>query len=138
MKDTPCDICDFELWLPIATLNVSTLSLYSDSRFPGRSILKLNRHVDALEDMEDSLLSQYMSDVKTAVNALKTVTGSKRINFSILGNTVSHVHAHLIPRYSELETFPGKSPWNDPRKLTSLSEEEEKDLIARILVELNI
>lgn len=72
------------------------------------------------------------------MNTLKTVTGSNRINFSILGNMVSHVHAHLIPRYPELETFSGKSPWNDPRKLTSLSEEEEQDLINRSLVGLNI
>lgn len=117
-----CETCGFELWNHIPEpLPVSSLGLYSDNRFPGRSILKLNTHKETLEDLEPELLTAFMLDVQKAVKVLKQVTGSNRINVAVLGNTVPHVHAHRIPRYPETETFPGKSPWNDPRPLQPLT-----------------
>jgi len=32
---------------------------------------------------------------------LKEVTGAFRINYEIHGNTVPHLHVHLIPRYMD-------------------------------------
>lgn len=124
-----CETCGFSLWNPIKNLSTSSLSLYDDGRFPGRCILKLNLHYEALEDIPNLLLNQYMADVKEAVNLIKQVTGSLRVNIAILGNTVPHVHAHLIPRYPENEQYPGKSPWNDQRLLFPLPELVKQDLL---------
>lgn len=127
-----CDECSFGLWLPIANLSTSSLGLYSDNRFPGRCILSLTEHYEALEDVPACLLNRFMDDVRNALTAIKKATGSQRVNFAILGNTVSHVHAHLIPRYPENEAFPGMSPWNDSRVKTSLDEVQEKGLVDAI------
>lgn len=116
-----CEVCGFELWLPTRKYPNSTLGLYNDARFPGRSILKLNEHHTEFESLPQKLLHSYMEEVQQAVQLLKEVTGSERVNISFLGNTVPHVHAHLIPRYPDIEQFPGKSPWNDPRKLATLN-----------------
>lgn len=108
---------------------VSTLGLYDDARFRGRSILMLNKHYENIEDLPVSLSSAYMEDIKLYVKVLKKALNVERVNVSILGNTVPHIHPHLVPRYPDQEQFPGKSPWNDPRPLSLLDAEDKSALI---------
>lgn len=129
---TPCPVCEFTLFNPIHAFGNSTLGLYDDARFPGRAILKLEQHYELLEDTPEDIITQFMADSRESILAIKQVTGVERVNFAILGNTVQHVHAHLIPRYPETETFPGKSPWNDPRSHTFLTTEQNHQLITQI------
>lgn len=131
-ETTPCTVCGFELWNPIANLNVSVLSLYDDARFPGRCILELEPHHEAVEEVELTLFNQYWSDIRLAIQAIKQTTGVERVNVAFLGNTVPHVHAHLIPRYPEQEQYPGKSPWNDPRATTPLPADKKNHLITTL------
>lgn len=128
----PCPECGFALFHPIGSFPGSCLGLYDDSRFPGRTILMANSHADHIEDMNEPDYLQFMLDIKSAVRILKQATGSKRINVSILGNTESHVHAHLIPRYPEGERYPGKSPWNDPRPHSVLSKSDKEVMVSAI------
>jgi diadenosine tetraphosphate (Ap4A) HIT family hydrolase len=127
-----CAVCGFTLWSPIASLTASHLSLYDDARFPGRSILMLDTHEENLEDVEEELLFNFMKDIQVASKALKQATGSERVNVAILGNTVAHVHAHLIPRFPDMEEFPHSSPWNDQREKTALDTNIKTTLIAKI------
>lgn len=105
-KDTPCIECGFELWIPLKKFSKTTLGLYNDARFPGRSILKLDDHYDQLDEVPETLLKEFWKDINTASKALKNTTRSERINIAILGNRESHVHAHLIPRYSLVDILP--------------------------------
>lgn len=131
-----CIECGFGLWKPIAELEVSEIGLYSDSRFPGRCILKLNEHMTQLEELDEGLLLLFMKDSQRAIKAILKSTDAQRVNFSILGNAEPHIHAHLIPRVPELEEFPNKSPWNDSRERTDLSLFDETKLIKSIQKEL--
>lgn len=128
----PCAVCSFHLWKQVAHLPHSTLGLYSDARFPGRSILQLDPHYEHLEEVPAAILSSYMTSLQTAVGTLRTVTGAARINVSFLGNSVAHLHAHLIPRWPAREALPGKSPWNDPRPPTPLAPAEEAALLKKL------
>lgn len=125
--------CDFVLFQPIHELKTSSLGLYNDSRFPGRCILKLNKHYDHLDEIPDPELYDFMVDVKKCVKVMKHVLQVDRVNFAILGNTVSHVHAHLIPRYPDAEKFPDKSPWNDDRVNETLTEQQLTVLCKNLL-----
>ena len=129
---SPCSTCNFELYNVIALLPNSTLGLYDDNRFPGRSILTLNKHYSHLEDIPDNELLMFMQEIKQAVASIKRTTKVDRVNIAILGNAVSHVHAHLIPRYPEQETFPNKSPWNDERELQPLNLLDKERLMDQI------
>ena len=131
-----CETCGFELWLPIASLAVADLALYSDGRFPGRCILKLRAHSESLEDLSDELGLDFLRDVKLASVAIRRATGAARVNFAVLGNTVAHVHGHLIPRFPDSESKPGSSPWDDPRPRAKLDSAREDELIAAIRREL--
>lgn len=96
-----CSSCAFELFSPIVEDSVSTLGLYDDARFWGRSILMLNKHYENIEDLPVSLSNAYMEDIKLYVKVLKKALNVERVNVSILGNTVPHIHAHLVPRYPD-------------------------------------
>ena len=127
-----CSTCGFELWLPISKLEVSTAGLYDDARFPGRTIVSLNEHQEHLEDLSSELLLQFMMDVQDTVWAIKAATSVERVNVAILGNAVSHVHAHLIPRYPEVEAKPQNSPWDDPRIKEKMDTEVKLEFIQKI------
>lgn len=129
---TPCLVCGFGLWQPISSLSVSHAGLYSDSRFPGRTIVTLDRHFDQLDEVPKFLLGEFMFDVQRVCKAIKHTTGAARVNVSILGNVETHVHAHLIPRKPLLEPFPDKAPWEDPRPKGELTAGQEHQLRAGI------
>jgi len=135
-----CGVCGFELWNPISptsALAVSELSLYDDARFAGRSILRLREHEESLDQLSPELASAFMADIQKVSRALRKVTGSERINVAILGNTVPHVHAHLIPRYAGDEQYPGKSPWDDPRPKATLQKDRRVELMIELARELS-
>jgi diadenosine tetraphosphate (Ap4A) HIT family hydrolase len=127
-----CKDCGFELWEPIAELSYSYLGLYNDARFPGRCILSLKEHWEDFSRLPYAQLCGFVSDAQQAAQAILKAIGERRINYAILGNTVPHVHFHIIPRYPEVEEQPNKAPWNDPRPLARLSNEEHRIVKAKI------
>ena len=131
IQDTPCQ-CGFSLWNPIAQTEHSSLGLYDDARFPGRSILRLKNHYDSMEDVPMEVLMNFMQDVQAASSAIRATTGAARVNVAILGNRDPHVHAHLIPRFPDKEQFPDCSPWNDLREKTALPAESRISIMSSI------
>lgn len=116
-----CGSCAFNLWLPVADLSVSTLGLYSDVRFPGRCLLAYTvEHVEEVADLPGGDADAFFADVRRACAAVKAVSGCDRVNVAFLGNTVSHLHAHLIPRRVAQEPKPSRPPWEDPRPFRQL------------------
>jgi diadenosine tetraphosphate (Ap4A) HIT family hydrolase len=66
----------------------------------------------------------------------EAVTGAPRINYAVLSNAEPHLHAHLIPRQPASEALPSRPPWNDPRDLGPLGQEQLEslsDALARLL-----
>lgn len=120
-----CSTCGFQLWRPISSLRSSQLGLYSDERFPGRSILSLNEHFDHFDEVPLNVLWEFMVDLKNSMAAIKKATGAPRVNTAILGNQEGHVHAHLVPRQPDAEPRPDKAPWEDTRDKGPLDVIEE-------------
>ena len=143
VRDSPCK-CGFVLYHPIAQSDTSKIGLYSDSRFPGRCILALRsdrcfqggKHVELLEELPDSMMLDFMSDVRAVCRAIGRAVAADRVNIAILGNREHHLHAHLIPRFSSNEAFPDCSPWDDPRPKTPLSEERAGEITRSIYNQL--
>lgn len=127
-----CRDCGFDLYLPVSNLAVSSLGLYDDLRFPGRCILSLNAHYDDMVDVPQEMLNSFMEDARKAIKVIMDATGCARVNFAILGNRESHVHAHLIPRYPDNEEFPDCSPWNDRRIKGTLPVGERDALLSNM------
>lgn len=122
--------------MPISELEVSTLGLYDDARFPGRSLLVLNRHFEYFEKLDDTLLIPFVRDAQRAADAIRSATGSPRVNFAILGNAEPHIHWHLIPRNPDREQRPGRSPWDDPREKAPLPKASRDEIVLHIRLAL--
>lgn len=73
----------------------------------GTCYLISREHYVELFDMDEEQLTGLMKDAQLAARVLKEVTGAFRINYEIHGNTVPHLHIHLIPRYIN-DRFAGK------------------------------
>ena len=56
------------------------------------------RHTDELDDAE---ASGYPAEVLTVARALISVYKPLKMNYETLGNSLPHLHIHLIPRFSE-------------------------------------
>src|SRR4051794_23309056 len=108
-----CPVCEFTLYLPVKapSLRASNLGLYSDSRFPGRALLVLRRHVEHLEDLTADELGAFWEDATVVGRILRPLTGAVRINYGVLGNVERHLHIHLIPRNPAIEPLPTRPPW---------------------------
>lgn len=65
-----------------------------------------------LNVLESAERLQFLADMATVGDALLAVTGAKRINYEILGNSEPALHAHVFPRYdSEPEHLRSRPVW---------------------------
>jgi diadenosine tetraphosphate (Ap4A) HIT family hydrolase len=75
---------------------------------PGYAMLFAYPEVDHLTDLDLEARGQYLLDMSRLGEAVRSATGCRRINYSILGNLDPFLHAHIWPRY-EWEPMPFKT-----------------------------
>jgi len=73
----------------------------------GKCHVLCKKHYVHIYDMTEEDLLGFMTDIQKTAKALQDVTGAIKINYEIHGNTGSHLHCHLFPRYLD-DDFPGK------------------------------
>lgn len=66
----------------------------------GYSLLLPDPVVAHLSDLTVDDRTQFLSDMALIGEAIQSCTDSIRINYEILGNTESALHAHVFPRYT--------------------------------------
>lgn len=91
----------------------SVVFLHADQSFRGRVILILKRHVEHYHELPDAEFLQFNDEMRRLAGALQQVFQPDRLNYSVLGNVVAHVHWHVIPRYREDGNW-GAPPWPTP------------------------
>jgi len=108
-----CQHCGFDLWVPVATVGVSEVGFYDDGRFPGRCIVALREHYEHLDEVPAELRRGFSDDVARVGSVLRATVDPVRVNYAVLGNTVAHVHCHVIPRPHD-DPVPTRPPWEHP------------------------
>src|SRR5690554_647720 len=63
----------------------------------GHTLVIPKKEVDYIFDMEDDELGRLMIFTKKVAQALKIVTGAKRVGPAASGFEIPHVHIHLCP-----------------------------------------
>jgi len=103
--------------------------------FKGYCVL---HHKECIEDITDLAAEEqaiFLEELMIAAKAVKKHFKAKRINYSSLGNVVSHLHFHIFPRYeAELASKSKKDPWAnaDEFKNYEISDEEYRSLAAEL------
>lgn len=65
------------------------------------------RHVTEPFELNDHEAAEYWRDVLAVARALSAFYQPLKLNYETLGNTVPHLHTHLLPRYVE-DPAPGR------------------------------
>jgi diadenosine tetraphosphate (Ap4A) HIT family hydrolase len=69
-------------------------------------------HVAEPTDLDETAAAGYWSEVLDAARAIKELFAPAKLNFLTLGNSVPHLHTHILPRYLD-DPAPGRPlPWD--------------------------
>jgi diadenosine tetraphosphate (Ap4A) HIT family hydrolase len=121
----------------VADLRLSRLRL-SANQFPaGYCLLICKKHVVEPFHLSAAERTLFFDDTMLAAQALERVFSPTKMNFSLLGNAVPHLHAHITPRYYG-DPCPGRPVGPGDPIVTLLPEEYEERvcLIRAALAEL--
>jgi diadenosine tetraphosphate (Ap4A) HIT family hydrolase len=138
LRGDNCPLCreyisgsdEHENGYPIAELKFSRLSL-SKNQFPaGYCVLVCKKHVREPYNLTKEEQAFFFNDLMRAAKALESVFQPAKMNFSMLGNLVPHLHAHIQPRYYG-DQFPGR-PVVPGDVVVKLSHEEYQERIRLI------
>jgi diadenosine tetraphosphate (Ap4A) HIT family hydrolase len=70
-----------------------------------------DRHVADFTSLTAAEVAAYWVDVHTVARMIEQVYASCHMNYQLLGNSVPHLHIHLVPRYLD-DPAPGRPlPW---------------------------
>lgn len=116
--------------IKICDLSVSKLILFKEQSHPGRVIVASNLHVDEITDLTEAERTAFMEDVNHAAEAIHKAFHPQKINYGAYGDTMHHLHFHLVPKYTDEYEWGGVFAMN-PEK-TFLSEAEYETVIENI------
>ncbi len=83
--------------IPVCDLPASRLILFKEQSHPGRCIVASKRHVDDISDLTEEESTAFMADVRHVAAALHKAFSPDKINFGAYGDTMHHLHFHLVP-----------------------------------------
>ena len=94
-----------QLMIEIAQLEVSTVFLFKEQTYKGRCNVVYKDHVKELFHLDEQDLTSFMKDVKKVAEAIDKAFGPNKINYGAYGDTLHHLHMHVVPKYE------GKENW---------------------------
>jgi diadenosine tetraphosphate (Ap4A) HIT family hydrolase len=97
----------------LATLSESHVTLADEQAYRGYCILLLKDHHEQLDALSFDRQRRLWDDVTRVASALRRVVEPVRLNYACLGNFVTHVHWHVIPRHAD-DAEPLNPIWNRP------------------------
>ena len=119
-----------QLMIEIAQLEVSTVFLFKEQTYKGRCNVVYKDHVKELFHLEDQELTSFMKDVKKVAEAVDKAFGPNKINYGAYGDTLHHLHMHVVPKYE------GKENWGSTFEMNPgniyLTDQEYQERIQEI------
>ncbi|HVF33636.1 MAG TPA: HIT domain-containing protein [Acidimicrobiales bacterium] len=92
------------------------------SRGYGVSVWK-HGHVSELTELDDAQVAGYWVETTMVARAIESVHQPAKLNFQTLGNEVTHLHTHIVPRYLDDPEPGGPLPFDVARMVTLTSDE---------------
>jgi diadenosine tetraphosphate (Ap4A) HIT family hydrolase len=102
-----CEICEriarFTPQHPylIAELETSYAVLADNQYYPGYTIVLAKQCVPELHDLPPGVRSRFLEEMAQVAEAVFRAFQPRKLNEELLGNSVSHLHWHLFPRYAD-------------------------------------
>ena len=119
-----------QLMIEIAQLEVSTVFLFKEQTYKGRCNVVYKDHVKELFHLEEQDLTSFMKDVKKVAEAVDKAFSPNKINYGAYGDTLHHLHMHVVPKYE------GKENWGSTFEMNPgniyLTDQEYQERIQEI------
>ena len=97
--------------LHIAELDLSTLLLMRDHRFPWTILVPRRPDLRDLHDLSRQDAMQAFDEIAHVSRAIAAEFGAHKLNVAALGNQVPQLHIHVIGRFENDDAWPGPV-WN--------------------------
>ena len=94
--------------LAVMDLNLCTLRLMNDQRFPWLLLIPRRAGKEEVLDLVEQDQQQLWNEVRQVARVLQSVFAPTKLNIAALGNQVRQLHVHVIARFSE------DAAWPDP------------------------
>lgn len=91
---------------PIAEMQLSSLLLMDDARFPWLILVPRIAGARELSDLDEADRHSLLGEISAISRVLETLLHPDKINIAALGNIVSQLHVHLIARYTNDAVWP--------------------------------
>jgi diadenosine tetraphosphate (Ap4A) HIT family hydrolase len=118
------------LMIEIGQLSVSTLYLFKEQTYRGRVLVALNHHEREMFYLPEDTRNSLMADVAKAAQAVQEAFQPGKINYGAYGDTMPHVHFHIVPKYEGGDQW-GTTFVMNPQQVY-LTEEEYAGVIEQI------
>ena len=120
MAGRGCPICaavgqgDTEWWVAVFTGEFAEVYLERRSRLPGYCIVVWKHgHIAEPADLDPRQACGYWAEVLAVGRAVRERFDPVKLNYLTLGNTVPHLHTHVVPRYRDDPAPGGPIAWED-------------------------
>jgi diadenosine tetraphosphate (Ap4A) HIT family hydrolase len=118
MAGQRCPICtavgqgDSDLWVHVFTGGFAEVYLERRTRLPGYCIVVWRLgHVAEPTDLDAGQACGYWEEVLAVGRAVRSRFDPIKMNYLTLGNTVPHLHTHVVPRYRDDPAPGGPIAW---------------------------
>ena len=116
--------------IKIGELPMSKVILFKEQSHCGRVIVACKKHVDDITGLSQVERAQFMEDVNHTAEVLHELFHPDKINFGAYGDTMHHLHVHLVPKYRDGFEWGSVFAMNPGRK--TLTRQQYDELIALI------
>jgi diadenosine tetraphosphate (Ap4A) HIT family hydrolase len=100
---------DNDFWVSESAGEVAEVHLERRSRLSGYCIVVWRHgHVAEPSDLDPLQAGRYRAEVLAAGRAVQARFKPVKLNYMTLGNTVPHLHTHVLPRYQD-DPAPGRA-----------------------------
>lgn len=87
-------------------------------------------HVVEPTELAEEETTNYGANLRLIAAAIEEVMRPVKMNYNLLGNSVAHLHAHIVPRYAD-DPRPGwPFPFPDPEPPSMPKERLAEDVLA--------
>ena len=131
MAGRGCPICrslgrgDNNYWVHVHTGQVAEVHLERRTRLPGYCIVVWRLgHVAEPTDLDPEAAGRYWQEVLAAGRAVRERFSPVKLNYQTLGNTVPHLHTHVLPRYTGDPAPGGPIAWQEVSSPDPVPEDE--------------
>src|SRR3954466_4194331 len=93
--------------LPVGDLELSSVLLLNDARFPWFVLVPRIPDASEITDLSDEQAVRLMREIRIATAVMVELAKPDKVNVGALGNIVTQLHVHVVGRFRSDPAWPG-------------------------------